>query len=106
MKRRGSKTKRPTRNWIPQAQQSKPRIFHPIGDPSCYKCAMPGIHRCQFPGCTLPMCSKHRIRKAGGSLCDAHQGAKLIQEASVPSRRFKNTQVSYVPTLTRDPDNA
>jgi hypothetical protein len=52
------------------------------------------------------MCSKHRIRKAGGSLCDAHQGAKLIQEASVPSRRFKNTQVSYVPTLTRDPDNA
>lgn len=61
-----------------------------IQSPACYRCSMPGPHVCEFPGCRVPMCGKHRIRKAGGSLCDKHKHARLEQPIGVGSTRFKN----------------
>ena len=40
------------------------------------------------------MCAKHRVRKAGGNLCDRHQHATLVQESAVPSRRFRDAGVA------------
>lgn len=51
---------------------------------SCFACSMPSAAHCEFPGCALPLCAKHTIKKAGGHLCYAHRGAVLIQENSIP----------------------
>jgi hypothetical protein len=58
--------------------------------PTCWRCSMPGASRCEFPGCGRPLCRKHCIRKGGGHLCSEHEGAKLVQDDSVPSTRFKD----------------
>ena len=76
---------------IDRTQQTKPRRFFKPREAQCYKCSMPGLYHCQFPGCTLPMCLKHRITKGGGTLCDRHKFAQLVQEEAAPSTRFRSS---------------
>ena len=60
---------------------------------ACYACSMPSLYHCEFPGCALPLCRKHTIRKAGGKLCFAHRSAKLNQEDSIPSPESSDDSV-------------
>jgi hypothetical protein len=73
-----------------RVQQTKPgRIFKPRQAP-CYKCSMPGLYHCEAPRCGTPLCLRHRIRKAGGNLCEKHRDAKLVQQDAEPQIRFKD----------------
>jgi hypothetical protein len=56
--------------------------------PACTFCSMRSITRCEVTTCDLPLCAKHRIRKAGGNLCRKHEGAILIQYDGLPTTRF------------------
>lgn len=71
-----------------------------IEAPPCGFCSQRSITRCEYPGCDVPVCSRCRVRKAGGNLCRAHKGARLVQQLAspmigdvavlaVPSKRFK-----------------
>lgn len=77
-------------NQIFRREESKPRRFFKPRTPKCYACSMPGPYHCEAPHCGLPLCLKHRIRKAGGNLCDKHKDAQLVQEDAVPQTRFKD----------------
>lgn len=69
---------------------TRPKRFFKPKVPQCYKCAMPGVYHCEHPRCGLPLCIKHRIRKAGGNLCYDHRRAQLVQHDAVAQTRFKN----------------
>ncbi len=68
--------------------------------PQCAWCSSRSKTRCEFPGCNVPLCWKHLVRKGGGNLCRNHQGARLVQQLGLPgigavaiagemSKRFK-----------------
>jgi hypothetical protein len=46
----------------------------------------------------MPVCAKHRIRKAGGSLCPDHKFALIVQESAKPNLKFgdRGTAVPHV----------
>jgi hypothetical protein len=79
------------RNPFDRTHQTKPRRFFKPREAQCYKCAMPGLYHCEIAGCGMPMCIKHRIRKAGGNLCAKHKDSELIQQDAVPQSRFKDS---------------
>jgi hypothetical protein len=56
--------------------------------PPCAYCSSRSTTRCEIPLCNLPMCAKHRVRKAGGNLCRQHQNAILVQPEGVATERF------------------
>jgi len=70
--------------------ETRPRRFTKPRPATCYKCSMPGLYPCEFPGCTIPMCLKHVNRKAGGKLCDKHKNATLVQHEAKPQTRFRD----------------
>lgn len=71
-------------------EETKPgRLFKPRTE-QCYRCSMPGLYHCELPSCRLPLCIKHRIRKAGGDLCEKHRDAVLVQQDAEPQTRFKD----------------
>ena len=98
-------------------EKTHPSRFLSDEPTQCYACSMKSVHRCEFPGCGLPLCGKHTIHKAGGKLCYDHRGAQLVQDNSipgpensadsVPAARFVKSN-SYVtkPHESGDQDNA
>ena len=76
------------KNYIPTPRETKPGRFFKPRTEQCYACSMPGLSNCGV--CRLPLCLKHRIRKAGGNLCKKHAGAQLVQHESIPQTRFKD----------------
>jgi hypothetical protein len=54
----------------------------------CMFCSMRPIARCELAICGIPICAKHRIRKAGGNLCPNHKHAALVQWEGTPTERF------------------
>jgi hypothetical protein len=79
------------RNPFGRTQQTKPRRVFKPQQASCYKCAMPALYYCEIAGCRMPMCKKHRVRKAGGNLCTKHKDSQLIQQDAEPQTRFKDS---------------
>jgi hypothetical protein len=71
-------------------EETKPRRFFKPRTEPCYRCPMAGVYHCQLPSCRLPMCLKHRIRKAGGDLCEKHKDAQLVQEDAQAQTKFKD----------------
>ena len=74
-------------NWINRTQESKPRRFFKPRQAPCYACSMPGLYHCEISSCRLPLCVKHRVRKAGGDLCAKHKNSQLVQEAAEPTTK-------------------
>jgi hypothetical protein len=72
-------------------EETKPRRFFKPRTLKCTFCSMPGPYHCEYPRCGLPLCLKHRVRKAGGNLCEKHKDATLVQEEALPQARFGDT---------------
>jgi len=70
-----------------------PRVSLKMG--TCAFCSMPTAILCEIPSCNLPLCEKHRIRKAGGNLCPTHKGAVLVQYDGLPTERFGDRGEAY-----------
>lgn len=82
---------------------SRPRLLKPT---PCYACSMPAQIACEFPGCALPLCAKHTIRKFGGHLCKQHEHATLVQHKSEPHPHEADAFTSKPSTRFRDAGEA
>ena len=54
----------------------------------CAFCPMKSIAFCEVTNCGLLLCDKHRIKKAGGTLCPNHENAALVQYDGIPFDAF------------------
>jgi len=82
------------------SQPTQPQRQAYVKPQQCAWCSSRSETRCEFPGCNVPLCRKHLVRKGGGNLCRNHQNARLVQQFGVPgagavatlgvmSKRFK-----------------
>jgi len=71
-----------------------PHMKVKIEVPKCSFCAARSSTRCEIPSCNLPLCARHRIRKAGGNLCHIHKNAVLVQHEGVATERFGDRGVA------------
>jgi len=81
-------------NFRPKATLG-PRAHVSIAPAICAFCPMRSVTRCDIPSCNLPLCEKHRTKKSGGSLCDKHKVAVLVQYDGMPTERFGDKGEAY-----------
>lgn len=83
------------RKFFTRPMVSEPNKQAQLQAPICAFCSMKSRSRCEVPDCSLPVCDKHRTRKAGGSLCPKHQKALLVQFDGLPTDRFGDRGEAY-----------